>query len=66
MFEGIQYAHDALGTGASFDKITLSIPVSTVHPIVTTLPNGLKLIVQPESISRMGSFYSHVRNNPYL
>jgi zinc protease len=45
---------------------SLSIPVSTVHPGVSTLSNGLKLIVQPESISRTVSVYGHVRNNPYL
>jgi zinc protease len=44
----------------------LSIPVSMVHPIVTTLPNGLTLIVQPESISRVVSVYGHVKNNPSL
>jgi zinc protease len=37
-----------------------------VHPVVTTLPNGLQLIVQPESISRTVSVYGHVKNNPSL
>ncbi len=41
----------------------LAIPKSTVHPVVTVLPNGLKLIVQPESISRSVSVYGHVKNN---
>jgi zinc protease len=44
----------------------LSIPASTVDPIVTTLPNGLQLIVQPESISNTVSVFGHVRNNPDL
>ena len=44
----------------------LSIPVSTVHPIVTTLQNGLKLIVQPESVSNTVSVYGHIKNNPDL
>jgi zinc protease len=44
----------------------LSVPVSTVHPVVTTLPNGLTLIVQPESISRAVSVYGHVKSNPSL
>ncbi|MGA2117710.1 MAG: hypothetical protein ABSH56_23495 [Bryobacteraceae bacterium] len=30
---------------------SLSIPESTVHPTVMTLAHGVKLIVQPESIS---------------
>jgi zinc protease len=42
----------------------LSIPPSTVNPAVTTLPNGLKLIVQPVSISNTVSVYGQVRNNP--
>ena len=42
----------------------LEIPASNVHPVVTTLPNGLKLIVQPENISRAVSLYGHLRNNP--
>ena len=42
----------------------LSIPPSTLNPIVTPLPNGLKLIVQPEAISKTVSVFGHVRNNP--
>jgi len=44
----------------------LSVPPSTVHPVVTRLPNGLQLIVQPESISHTVRVYGHVRNNPDL
>lgn len=44
----------------------LSIPGSMVHPVVSTLPNGLKLIVQPESVSDTISVYGHIRNNPGL
>jgi zinc protease len=42
----------------------LSIPASTVNPVVTTLPNGLKLIVQPVSVSNTVSVYGQVRSNP--
>ncbi|MEJ2730483.1 MAG: pitrilysin family protein [Deltaproteobacteria bacterium] len=42
----------------------LEIPVSNVHPSVTSLPNGLKLIVQTENVSRTVSVYGHIRNNP--
>ena len=44
----------------------LSVPVSTVNPVVTILPNGLKLIVQPESVSNTVSVYGHVKNTPDL
>jgi zinc protease len=44
----------------------LTIPESTVHPTVTTLANGIKLIVQPENISDTISVAGHIRNNPDL
>ena len=44
----------------------LSIPESTVHPTVMTFANGVKLIVQPESISDTISVAGHIRNNPDL
>jgi zinc protease len=44
----------------------LSVPVSTVNPLVTVLPNGLKVIIQPESVSDTVSVYGHIRNNPDL
>jgi zinc protease len=44
----------------------LSIPASTVHPEVSTLPNGLKLIVQPETISDTISVFGYIRNNSDL
>jgi zinc protease len=42
----------------------LEVPNSVVHPTVTTLPSGLKLIVQPEAVSDTVSVFGHVRNNP--
>jgi zinc protease len=44
----------------------LSIPPSKLNPVVKELPNGIKLIVQSESISHTVSVYGHVKNNPYL
>ena len=44
----------------------LSVPTSTLNPVVKELPNGIKLIVQPESISHTVSVFGHVKNNPYL
>uniref|UniRef100_E6QTE1 Peptidase M16 domain protein n=1 Tax=mine drainage metagenome TaxID=410659 RepID=E6QTE1_9ZZZZ len=51
---------------AETDLNRLTIPASTVHPIVTVLPNGLKLIVQTESISHTVSIYGHIDNKPDL
>ncbi len=42
----------------------LSVPNATVRPIVSTLSNGIKLIVQPEKISNTVSVYGHIKNNP--
>ncbi len=42
----------------------LAIPESTVKPVVTILPNGLRLIVQPETISNTVSVYGHIDNKP--
>jgi zinc protease len=47
------------------DKLTrLALPESTVRPIVSTLPNGLRLIVQPESVSNTISLYGRIKSNP--
>ena len=43
-----------------------AIPPSSVHPTVTRLPNGLELIVQPESTSRLVTVVGHVKNEPAL
>jgi zinc protease len=40
------------------------IPATTLNPFVTNLPNGIKLVVQPESISDTVSIYGRVKNNP--
>jgi zinc protease len=46
-------------------KITeeLPIPATTLNPFVTNLPNGIKLIMQPETISDTVSIYGRVKNN---
>jgi zinc protease len=41
----------------------LSIPVSNVHPQITTLSNGLRLIVQPETVSDTISVFGRVQNS---
>ena len=40
------------------------VPTTTLNPFVTNLPNGLRLIVQPETISDTVSVYGRVKNNP--
>ena len=44
----------------------LSIPESTVHPVVSTLSNGLRLILQPQSISNTINVYGYVKHEPRL
>jgi len=39
-------------------------PTSTLNPFVTNLPNGIKLIVQPETISDTVGVFGRVKNNP--
>ncbi len=41
----------------------LSLPESTVKPITSTLPNGLKLIVQPETVSDTVTVLGAVKHN---
>jgi zinc protease len=44
----------------------LAVPPSTVHPVVTTLPNGIQLFVQPESVSNSVIVLGRIRNRPDL
>jgi len=48
----------------AFDK--LSVPRSTLSPVKTTLPNGLTLIVQPESISDTVQVFGQIKTNQDL
>ena len=45
---------------------TPSAPPALDAPTVTTLPNGLRLLVQPETVSRTVSVYGRVRQSPTL
>jgi len=40
----------------------LEVPPSTLSPVVSTLANGLTLIVQPENVSDTVTVYGHIRN----
>jgi zinc protease len=42
----------------------LEVPPSTLSPTVSTLSNGITLIVQPEDVSDTVSVYGHIRNRP--
>ncbi|HKI87012.1 MAG TPA: pitrilysin family protein, partial [Thermoanaerobaculia bacterium] len=55
-----------LPSWASQALARLTVPKSTTHPVVSTLPNGIRLIVQPESVSDTISVYGHIKNNPLL
>ncbi|MGH8396688.1 MAG: M16 family metallopeptidase [Gammaproteobacteria bacterium] len=44
----------------------LNMPRSTLSPIVSTLPNGIKLIVQPTNVSNTVSVYGRIKNQPDL
>jgi zinc protease len=44
----------------------LTVPHSTVNPVVSTLSNGLTLIVQPEDVSNTVTVLGHIKNRPEL
>jgi zinc protease len=44
----------------------LTVPDSKVHPVVSQLPNGITLIVQPEAVSDIITVYGHIKNRPEL
>ncbi|MBE0650810.1 MAG: insulinase family protein [Bacteroidales bacterium] len=44
----------------------LVVPKSIVNPVVSTLPNGIKLIVQPEYISNTVSVYGSIKSESDL
>ena len=44
----------------------LNVPELTIHPTVSKLPNGMTLIVQPESISKSVTVLGHIKNNADL
>jgi len=44
----------------------LTIPDWPIQPVVSTLPNGLRLIVQPETISNSVTVIGHIKSNSDL
>ncbi len=53
-----------LPTWAQAAVSRLTVPAATTRPIVTKLPNGITLIVQPEDVSDTVSVFGHIRNRP--
>lgn len=41
----------------------LVVPPSTLNPVVTKLPNGITLIVQPADVSNTVSVFGHIKNH---
>jgi zinc protease len=58
--------HVTLPAWAAKALARLSMPRTTLHPVVSILPNGLRLIVLPESISDTVSVYGRIKNNPKM
>ena len=56
----------ALPSWAQQAVTRLDIPDLTIHPAQSVLPNGIKLIVQTESISNSVSVLGHIKNNADL
>jgi zinc protease len=42
----------------------LTVPAVTSHPLVSHLPNGITLVVQPEDVSDTVSVFGHIRSRP--
>jgi zinc protease len=42
------------------------VPSSSIRPVVIVLPNGIRLIVQHENVSRTVSVYGKIKSNPAL
>ncbi len=59
-------AHVTLPVWAAKALSRLQVPRSTLHPVVSILPNGLRLIVQTEGISNTVSVYGQIKNNPNM
>ncbi|HYW02933.1 MAG TPA: pitrilysin family protein [Gammaproteobacteria bacterium] len=65
-FKPSHVSHVKLPGWAAKPLASISVPESTVRPTVYTYPNGLRLIVQPESISHTISVYGRIHNRPEL
>ncbi len=55
-----------LPTWARAALARLRVPHSTLSPVVDTLPNGIRLVVQHESVSHIVSVYGQIKTNADL
>ena len=65
-FAGAPGTSVALPAWAASTLSALHVAPAALHPSVTVLPNGLRLIVQPSEISDTVSVYGSVRTRPEL
>jgi zinc protease len=56
--------HQPLPAWAKAAVADLRVPRRTIHPTETILPNGIRLIVQPEEVSRTVVVTGHIDNDP--
>lgn len=59
-------SHEALPAWAKSVLTNLAVPHGTLHPTAMVLPNGIHLIVQPETISPTVDLVGVIRNEPQL
>ncbi len=62
-FGGSQTKEVKLPAWAQKSLNRLTVPKSTVNPVVSVLPNGIKLIVQPETVSATIGVYGTIKTN---
>jgi zinc protease len=58
--------HEPLPVWASHVLDDLKVPAKTLNPTSMTLSNGVRLIVQPESITKTVVVSGHIENDPFL
>lgn len=58
--------HQPLPPWARFVLTHLGVPAQTLHPVETRLPNGLRLIVQPETSTNTVSVTGDIENDPQV
>lgn len=58
--------HDPLPSWALAVLKNLKVPNNTLNPTSTTLANGIRLIVQPESITKTVVVTGQIENNPFV
>jgi zinc protease len=61
-----QVGHVTLPSWAARAALLPAVPSSSVKPVVTVLPNGIRLIVQHEGVSNTVSVYGKIKSNPNL